>query len=63
VLFAGSGARGAADDEIVELVAADPDPASVCVVTSDGDLSERVRGLGAAVLGAGAFRRRLDRNE
>jgi uncharacterized protein YaiI (UPF0178 family) len=52
--------RDAADDEIVRLVAADPDPGSVCVVTSDAALARRVRELGAAVEGAGTFRRRLE---
>jgi predicted RNA-binding protein with PIN domain len=50
----------AADDTIVELLSADPDPASVRVVTSDATLAQRVRALGAQVEGAGAFRRRLD---
>jgi predicted RNA-binding protein with PIN domain len=49
----------AADDEIVRLVAADPDPARLRVVTSDSALAERVRRLGASVEGAGAFRRRF----
>jgi uncharacterized protein YaiI (UPF0178 family) len=52
--------RDAADDEIVELVAGDPDPGSLRVVTSDGALAARVRALGAEVEGAGAFRRRLE---
>ena len=43
-----------------QLVAADPDPASLCVVTSDAALAARVRALGADVLGAGTFRRRLE---
>lgn len=47
--------RNAADDEIVGLVA----PGDV-VVTSDADLSARVRALGARVEGAGTFRRRLE---
>ncbi|MDX6648007.1 MAG: hypothetical protein QOK40_3734 [Miltoncostaeaceae bacterium] len=49
----------AADDEIVRLVAADPEPARLRVVTSDAALAERVRRLGASVEGAGTFRRRL----
>ncbi len=53
--------RDAADDEIVRLVAADVDRASLRVVTSDAALAARVRSLGAAVEGAGAFRRRLER--
>jgi predicted RNA-binding protein with PIN domain len=50
----------AADDVIAARAAADPDPASLVVVTSDARLAERVRAAGAAVEGAGAFRRRLD---
>ena len=49
-----------ADDRIVELVAADSDPASLRVVTSDRALADRVTALGATTEGAGAFLRRLD---
>ena len=49
-----------ADDEIVALVAADPDPTGITVVTSDAELRRRVREHGAEVEGAGAFRRRLE---
>jgi predicted nuclease of predicted toxin-antitoxin system len=49
--------RNAADDEIVRLVEAERD---AVVVTSDADLVERVRALGARVEGAGSFRRRLE---
>jgi uncharacterized protein YaiI (UPF0178 family) len=52
--------RDAADDEIVRLVAAAPEAGGIRVVTSDAALGERVRALGAAVEGAGSFRRRLD---
>jgi predicted RNA-binding protein with PIN domain len=48
-----------ADDEIVALVAADPDPTGITVVTSDAELQRRVREHGANVEGAGTFRRRL----
>lgn len=47
---------GVADDEIAALVAADPDPAGLCVVTSDSELAARVRAHGARVEGAGRFR-------
>jgi predicted RNA-binding protein with PIN domain len=58
--FAGKGR--AADDEIVRRVGTDRDPGSLKVVTSDRALSERVRAAGAAeVVGAGRFRRGLDR--
>ncbi len=53
------GGRNAADDEIARRVAADPDPASLRVVTSDRELVARVRAMGAAVEGARAFRARL----
>jgi predicted RNA-binding protein with PIN domain len=49
-----------ADDVIAARVAADPDPGTLIVVTSDGELIRRVGAHGARVLGAGAFRRRLD---
>ncbi len=49
--------RDAADDTVVAAVAADPDPASRVVVTSDRGLAARVTALGAPVEGAGAFRR------
>ena len=52
--------RNAADDDIAALVASDDEPGSLSVVTSDGDLARRARDAGAAVLGAGEFRRRLD---
>ena len=54
------GGRDAADREIVRLLAADPEPTAVTVVTSDRALARRARALGADVQGAGAFRRRLD---
>jgi predicted RNA-binding protein with PIN domain len=59
VVFA-PGGRNAADDEIARRVAADDDPGSLTVVTSDNELVERVRRAGAHVEAAGAFRRRLD---
>jgi hypothetical protein len=52
--------RDAADDTVVALVAADPDPDGRVVVTSDRGLIARVADLGAPVEGAGAFRRRLE---
>lgn len=58
VVFAGRGRT--ADDVIARLVAADPDPGSLLVVTSDGELGRRVEAHGARLLGSGAFRRRLD---
>ena len=58
--FASRRGRNAADHEIVEMVAHDPDPSSLTVVTSDARLVERVRELGASVVSSGTFRRRLD---
>ena len=52
VVFA-PGGRNAADDEIARRVEEDTRPSELRVVTSDGDLSTRVRARGAAVVGAG----------
>ena len=49
-----------ADDAIAARVAADLDPGTLTVVTSDAELRRRVAPHGAAVAGAGAFRRSLD---
>jgi predicted RNA-binding protein with PIN domain len=61
VAFASRHGRNAADDEIVTMVAGDPDPAAGRVVTSDRRLAERVRDLGAGVEPSSRFRRRVDR--
>jgi predicted RNA-binding protein with PIN domain len=50
----------AADDEIIRLLRADPQPAGVRVVTSDRRLAEMARARGATVEGADSFRRRLE---
>lgn len=60
VAYASRHGANAADDEIVRMVAADEDPHTLRVVTSDRRLAERVRELGAPVSGAGNFRGRLD---
>jgi predicted RNA-binding protein with PIN domain len=60
VIFASRGGPDAADDEIVERVAAEEDPSSVAVVTSDAQLAARVRALGLEVISSGSFRHRLD---
>lgn len=52
VFYAGRSGPDAADDRIVELVEAEPEPASVTVVTSDRELRERVEDLGAESRGA-----------
>ena len=61
VAFARRRGRNAADHEIVTMVDADEDPDSIDVVTSDAQLAERVRELGARVTSSGRFLRRLDR--
>jgi len=50
----------AADDEIVRLLKADPQPHAVRVVTSDRALTERAHAAGATVEGANAFRSRME---
>ena len=50
----------AADDEIAARVAALDNPSEATVATSDRDLARRVRAHGAVVVGARAFRERLD---
>ena len=52
--------RGAADDRIVELVAAEPTPSTLHVVSSDRDLQRRVRSLGAGVMSPKDLLGRLD---
>jgi predicted RNA-binding protein with PIN domain len=61
VRFATQSGRNAADHDIAALVRADADPQSLTVVTSDRDLANRVKAAGAEVVGAGPFRKRLDR--
>jgi uncharacterized protein YaiI (UPF0178 family) len=56
VRFASRRGPNAADDDIASM-AEEGDT----VVTSDADLERRVRERGAAVIGAGHFRRRLER--
>ena len=55
VVHAGHGRRDGADDRIVELVGALPDPATALVYTSDAGLRARVHALGARVAGARAL--------
>ena len=50
----------AADDEIVRRVRAEPQPATVSVVTSDRWLADQVGVIGASVVGSDAFRTRLE---
>ena len=48
--------RDSADDEIVRMLLAEDEPATVRVVTSDNWLSDRVHAAGATVEPASAFR-------
>ena len=59
--YANRSGPNAADDRIADEVAAMDDPSTATVVTSDRDLARRVRAHGAIVVGARAFRDRLDR--
>ncbi len=52
--------RNSADEEIVRLVRADPDPSAVRVVTSDGVLCEQVRAAGASTYPSATFRAELE---
>ena len=52
--------RDSADDEIVRRIAADSEPGSIRVVTSDRELADHVRAAGASVVSATSFRARLD---
>jgi predicted RNA-binding protein with PIN domain len=49
-------AAESADNEIVRSVQADARPHEICVVTSDGALTNRVPDAGASVCPAGRFR-------
>jgi len=62
VRFASARGPDAADDVIVDMVAADPEPATLEIATSDKRLADRVRMLGAQTLSAGALRRALERD-
>jgi predicted RNA-binding protein with PIN domain len=61
VRFASARGPDAADDVIVDMVAADPEPSTLEIATSDRRLADRVRMLGAATISAGALRRALER--
>jgi|CXWL01.1.fsa_nt_gi predicted RNA-binding protein with PIN domain len=60
VLYAARGGRNAADDRIADLVQTHSDPASLTVITSDRELSARVRVAGAPVRGARWLLEQLD---
>jgi len=52
--------RNAADDEIVRILRAEPDPSRVRVVTSDRGLADQAWAAGASVEGADTFRSRIE---
>jgi predicted RNA-binding protein with PIN domain len=60
IAHAPKAAPNSADDEIVRLVRADPNPAEIRVATSDRTLSERVTAAGAAVFPAERLRNLID---
>jgi uncharacterized protein YaiI (UPF0178 family) len=60
VLHAPRPKANAADDEIVRLLRAHPDPGAVRVVTSDRWLADQAWAAGASVEGSQAFRTRLE---
>jgi predicted RNA-binding protein with PIN domain len=60
IAHAPKAAPNSADDEIVRLVWADPNPAEIRVATSDRTLSERVTVAGASVFPAERLRNLID---
>lgn len=52
--------KDSADDEIVRLLKADPEPGSVRVVTSDHWLADRVHAAGGTVWPANGFRSEIE---
>ncbi len=60
VAHAPRAAPNSADDEILRLLKAEPDPAQVRVVTSDRALADQARFLNALVEPAEAFRSEID---
>ena len=60
VLYARDAGFETADDRIVELLAAEPEPLTIEVVTSDRALQERVRACGARIGSSRSLLERLD---
>ena len=60
VVIATRKGRNAADYEIEKIVSEAPEPGELRVVTSDRRLAEKIRSLGADVVGSGTFRKRLE---
>jgi predicted RNA-binding protein with PIN domain len=62
VAFAPRPRRDSADDEIMRLLAEDPQPGAVRVVTSDLWLSDRVHAVGASVEPSAPFRAQIEQD-
>lgn len=60
VVIASRRGRNAADYEIARLVAQSDDPKLIRIVTSDRDLIDQVKALGARVISVSTFRDNLD---
>jgi predicted RNA-binding protein with PIN domain len=60
VRYARRRGRDAADDRLVELVAADPDPGNLTVVTADRELRQRVEPYGVTLMGPRTLLDQLD---
>jgi predicted RNA-binding protein with PIN domain len=63
VLYASRSGPNAADDRIIEMLREYSDASTIEVVTSDRNLAERARGLGARVRGASSLLDQLDEIE
>ena len=59
VIHTGHRRRDGADDRIADLVREHPDRAALLVYTSDAELRNRVKALGARVMGSGTLLRQL----
>ena len=59
VIHTGHRRRDGADDRIADLVREHPDRAALLVYTSDAKLRNRVKALGAQVMGSGTLLRQL----
>ena len=57
------GGPDAADREILRLIRADDDPASICAVSSDRRLRNSVKAAGALGISSGELLRRLEESE
>ena len=60
VRYARRSGRNSADDRIVDLIAADPNPATLEVITADRELRQRLQRFGAGIRGPQTLLRELD---